>query len=522
MAFSFSTSYAAGKFTSMKNAIFASSANVLAHKILIVATYDPLKTSVVDEVPVLVTSPEDTASKFGDGFMAHRLHAFSDAGAQGITTYIMPQAEAGGATAATGTITFTTTTTVAGTMHLYVGGDYIPFQVAAADDAEAIATACVAAITAATEAPVTAANTLGVVTLTSKTKGTYGNDIDVSFDLGFGQISNVEITAVIVDMATGSGDPDITDALNALGTGDNQNEDWYTELVHGYGYNKTAVQDVISAYNGTGNGFNGNYAKEAGRPFRTLTGDVAPGSSGLSDVIAKGNAGRELDRTNGIISVPGSQSHPSEIAALALGNMARINNVRAGENYVDEPLVGIWPGSKSSTVRWTSDYDNRDLATKSGVSPTLVVNGVVYMQDVVTFYHPASLPIGNNGWLSQRNISLTMNIMNVKKQRYATERYKGNTIVADKTKVTSAVDRAKVVDIDTIIEEELLLATQFEGNSWLHSADYTKEALNGTPGVVTLRGDARGFLVQAPYIYSGESAILDNETQFDVSIAILQ
>ena len=41
---------------SVNNVQFQSSAEVLPRKILIVATYDPAKTAVIDETPVLVTS----------------------------------------------------------------------------------------------------------------------------------------------------------------------------------------------------------------------------------------------------------------------------------------------------------------------------------------------------------------------------------------------------------------------------------------------------------------------------------
>ena len=520
MAFNFATSFAAGRFASVKNTILAPSANALPHRIGIIASYDPLKTSVVDEVPVQVLSAEDAADKFGDGFMAHRLTAFAFAGSQGIPTYVIPQAETAGAQA-TGTITFTTGTTVAGTMYMYISGDAVPFQVAAGDDATGIGDACVAAVTADTELSVTAANVAGVVTFTAKDTSTYGNFIDLSFDLGLNQVSNVEITTVIVAMSGGSGIPDITDALDALGIGDNSNEDFYTEIIQGYGYEKTTVQDIISTYNGNGNDFLGNYAKEVGRPFRTLTGDVATGSAGLTAVLAKGTAGRELDRTSGIISVPGSQSHPSEIAALALGNMARISQTNAPQSYVDEALVGIWPGPQG-TDRWTSDYDNRNTATVGGISPTFVTNGIVTMQDVVTFYHPAALPIGNNGYLSQRNISITQNILYAKKLNYATDRWKQLTAVKDKAKVTNTIARLKVVDRDSFVTEEIRLAVVFEGHSFLFTADYTIDRLNNDPTLVALRGDGRGWLVLAPYIYSGESSILDNETQFDVSISIAQ
>ena len=76
-------------------------------------------------------------------------------------------------------------------------------------------------------------------------------------------------------------------------------------------------------------------------------------SGGLTALIALGD-GRKTDRANGVIGVPDSPNHPAEIAAIAIGVMARININLAEQNYIDEILTGIIPGAKAN--RWTSDY----------------------------------------------------------------------------------------------------------------------------------------------------------------------
>ena len=515
MAFT-STSYAAGTFASVKNVVLVPSAEVLPRRIGIIGTYDPLKTAVANEVPVLVTSPEDVAAQFGDGFMLHHLARAAFVGSGGLPTYVIPQAEVAGAQAA-GTVTFTATTPEAGTVPMYIDGDAVPFTVLSTSDAEAVAAAAVAAITAKPELPVTATNTAGVMDVVAKTEGTYGNEISVAFNLGAGQALPSGIGAVVVALTSGTGVPDIDDALNALGTGDNSNEDFYTEIIHGYLQDSTTL-DKISTYNGVGNDFVGNYAKEVGRPFRTLTGDVAVGSAALSALVAIGDARKE-DRTNGVIAVPGSQTHPSTIAALALGVMAKTANLRPEETTIGKLLSGVWPGARGAD-RWTADYDSRNTAALAGVSPTLVKSGAVYMQDTLTFYHPDTVPLANNGYKSQRNIAITQNLLNSNLSAFSSERWQGVTIVADTGAVSSSVNRAKVVDRDSVIDQLIALVTLYAGNAWLYTAEYTIGRLNSDPTLVTTRGDGRGFIVVLPVIYSGEGAVLDVETNFDVSIAV--
>ena len=510
-------SIAAAVSSTVKNVQFKPSANNIPHKILLIGTYDPAKTEVVDEVPKLVLSPEDVGAQTGFGFMLHRLAVQSFLGGNGVETWMIPQSETG--TAAAGEIDFAASTGVlAGTMFLYIAGILVSVSITAAMTVEEIADAVVAAITADSSIPVTATKTAVTfeVVLTSKSKGPWGNDITLKFNIKAGEVLPTGVSAAITDMTGGATNPDIQDALDSLGTGDDANEAFFTEMVHGYGQ-ETATLDIISNYVGAGNDFIGLYDKLVGRPFRVLTGDIATGSAALTALIVIGD-GRKLDRANGIVSVPGSANHPSEIAAQAVGFMAKINNDRAAQSYIGIPLIDIDPGEQSD--RWTNDYDNRDTAVKAGISPTKISNGVVTLQNVVTFYHPDNVPVDSNGYRSMRNISILQNIMANVRITFEQEKWQGISIVEDVTKVTSTVDRQKARDIDAVIDDLVALAKAFEAKAWIFTASFTIDKLK-EPGAVEIRPGAIGFDSILSVILSGEGGILDTVTEFDTSIAVL-
>lgn len=512
-------SIAAATGSSVKNVQFQPAAQNIPRKNLIIATYDPLKLTIVDETPVLVLSPEDVGDKFGFGFMAHRLALQSFKGSTGIETYIQPQSEAGGAVVAAGEIDFGASAGVeAGTLYLYIAGLAVPVTVSDAMTVEAIADAVVAAIAANKDLPVTATKTAVTfeVVITAKSKGPWGNDISIAFNLGVAQVLPIGVNGAITDMAAGAGIPDVTDALDGLGTGDDANEAFFTDVVHGYGQDSTTL-DAISTYVGEGNEFVGLYSKTVSRPFRVLTGDVATGSAGLIALQVIADA-RKFDRANGIIAVPGSQTHPSEIAALAMGNMSRINQDRAAQSYIDLLLSGIWPGAKAD--RWTSDYDNRDIAVKGGISPTRVKSGSVVMQNVVTFYRPDSVPVESNGYRSMRNISILQNILDNVRTNFEAEKWQGISIVANVSAVGNSLDRQKARDVDAVIDDLVALAKSFEGKAWIFEAAFTIDELKKA-GAVVIRPGAIGFDNTLSVILSGEGGILDTVTQFDTSVAVL-
>ncbi len=512
------TSIAAGNFVGLKNKQFAVSGEVLERKILLIGAYDPLKTAVVDNIPVQVLSPEDVGNQTGFGFMLHRLAVAADKKSGGLETWMVPQPDDGAAVIAAGEIDFATSTGVlAGILALYIAGIRVPVTITDAMTVEDIADAVVAAITANADLPVTATKTAVTfeVVITAKGLGLWGNDITIEFNLQAGEVLPTGITAAVTGMAAGTTVPDIQDALNALGTGDSQNEKFFTDLIYGYGQD-TATIDALSTYNGEGNDFVGNYAKTVARPFRCLSGDVAVDAAGLTALLVISNA-RKSNRTHGIITVEGSPNHPIEIAAEAMALMARTNNIRAEESYIGKEL-DIYPGDVSE--RWSADYTVRDSALKQGITSVVVENGVVTLQNVVSFYHPDTIALASNAFLSMRNISIIQNLGNSTKSNFNREKWLSITIVADAAKVSSTVSREKVRDIDSVIDDLVALAKAWEGLAWIFTADFTIEKL-AEGGLVVIRAGSNGFDMTVPTLLSGEGGILNTTVQFDASSAIL-
>lgn len=131
--------------------------------------------------------------------------------------WVIPVADDAGATAATGTVTFTAAATAAGRMAFYIGGRRVTFTVAAGDAVGTLAASLVAAVTAHPDLPVTAAAAAGVVTLTARNKGTQGNSIDVRANFNRDDATPAGVAFAIVAMSAGATDPSVTAAIGLMG-----------------------------------------------------------------------------------------------------------------------------------------------------------------------------------------------------------------------------------------------------------------------------------------------------------------
>jgi phage tail sheath gpL-like len=512
-------SVAAAAAAGVKNVQFAVEAQNVPRKNLIIGTFDPLKVAVVPNVPVQIFSPEDAGDKFGFGSMIHRLAVKAFKGNQGLETWVVPQSEAGGAVAATGDIDFTGSAGVlAGTIYLYIANILVTVAVEAADTDADLATKTAAAVNAIKELPVSAGAALAVVTFTAKSKGPWGNDITILLNLGFNQELPAGVVAAITGMAGGATNPDISGALDGLGTDDDANEAFFTDMVHGYGQDAT-VLDAIANYVGQGDTFTGLYAKTVARPFRSMTGDTDPGTAALTALKALADT-RKLDRANMVIAVPDSADHPSEIAAQAIGIMALTNQTRAAEGYIGKVLDGVNAGDQAD--RWTSDYDNRDDAVRNGVSTTQIKSGVVTMQNIVTFYRPDNVPIASNAYRRAVDISKHQNILANIKANFEREKWLGIIIVKNAGNVSNTVDRTKVRDVSAVIDDLQALAREFERKAWVYDAGFTINKLKETdPGPVVERSGLTGFDSTMKVLLSGEGGITDTTVEADASVAIL-
>lgn len=118
---------------------------------------------------------------------------------------------------ATNTITFTGTSTQAGTLSLYIAGQRVQVGVPSGMAAAALATAVSAAVNLVTDLPVVASVAGAVVTLTAREKGLLGNMVDTRLNYFDGEVTPAGITAAITAPTNGTGAVDLTTLWPVLG-----------------------------------------------------------------------------------------------------------------------------------------------------------------------------------------------------------------------------------------------------------------------------------------------------------------
>lgn len=503
-----------------QNTQFAPVAANIPSRILVIANYSVAKTAIVENTVYQVLSPDQAGDLFGFGFQAHRLVRAAWKGSQGIPMYVMPVDDDGAGAANTFTLTLTATAADAGNIYLYIAGELVIIPVSKGDTATLVGDTMEAKINADTNLPVTAANVVGVVTLTAKDLNADTNDISVTVNEILGQETAGGVTLVILDNALGVGVmlSDMATALNALGTGDQQNADYYTEIIHGWSVVSTVLDD-LSEYNGEGNDKAGNWSATVHRPFRTISGDVAVDSTGLTAAKALGNGRKTLDRTNGLVSVPGSPNHPAEIAATVLGYMARFNQEDPNRTMNGVALSGVLPGKGDDD--WTRNTDSSNDAVKAGVSPTKVTGGAVECRNMLTFYHPDSVSSSSNGYKSQFSISKVRNITHNNWANFNRQDWKQVTVVGDKATVTDPAAKLKVRDTKDVKGELIALAEAYAAKGWMYTDTFTIDRIQNDPTLVVLRVGTDGWTITFPALISGEGNVFDMTTLFDTSVTIL-
>jgi len=173
-------------------------------------------------VPIISNGTDDAITQGGAGsILALMVAAYRKADPFGELWYL-PVADNGSGVAATGNISITGAPTANGTFNLYVAGVNLQVALTSAMTTAQVASAIVAAVTANTNLPVTAAIDMSVshqVDFTAKNAGTPGNDIDIRTNyLGArgNESDPAGLTYTISAMASGATNPILTTALANL------------------------------------------------------------------------------------------------------------------------------------------------------------------------------------------------------------------------------------------------------------------------------------------------------------------
>jgi phage tail sheath gpL-like len=174
--------------------------------------------SVAELVPKQILSPEQAEAYWGVG--SQIADAVAAAKAANSTTEMWGigiDANSGG-TAGTTTLTVTGTTTSAGTLYLYIGGELFTIAVASGDAANDIAAAINTQLQASTKYPriaFTSGVSTNVVTLTMKWAGEEQPDVRFGAQ---GEELVAGITSIVVAEGTaGAGNPDVSEIITVMG-----------------------------------------------------------------------------------------------------------------------------------------------------------------------------------------------------------------------------------------------------------------------------------------------------------------
>lgn len=186
---------------------------------------------------IRITSAAQADAQFGEGSMLAGMVRAAMATDTYTELQVLPLADPGVGVAAAATLTFTGPATASGTIELMIAGRSVSVGVISGDTATAIATATVAAVTAAADMPVTATSAAGVVTLTSRHKGEPGNTLNARVNYYTGQVLPADVAVDISAFAGGSGNPDLAPALAALG------DEWFH--VWGIAYSDAATLATV-------------------------------------------------------------------------------------------------------------------------------------------------------------------------------------------------------------------------------------------------------------------------------------
>lgn len=350
-----------GVYAEISNTNALSGAQRLVYRRLIIATMLASGTAVAG-VPVRCLSEPAASGLFGAGSVAHGMVAAAIANDAFTDLFVLPLADPAAGAAATSTLTVTGAATAPSTLSLYVAGRRVQVGIASADTPTLAAGKIIAAVNALTSLPVTAANTAGVVTFTAKNKGATGNDLEVRANYN-GEQSPAGLTMVITAFAGGTGNPDITAALAALG------DSWFQAWATAYTDTPNLVAIETDQYNRWG-------------PMRESEGHVFGAIRGTYSAVAAIGMARNSEHLTLVQSI--KEPTPAyEKAAETMSIYAQAVANDPARPVQNLPYLWSMPAIESDRLTTTE----RNVLLYDGVATTKVsAGGVMQAERLITTY----------------------------------------------------------------------------------------------------------------------------------------
>lgn len=315
-----------------------------------------------------VQSVSDAVTLFGQGSILHRMAIKFFAANPGGDLYAIPLADDVGGTAGSVTITATGTATAAGTLFLRVGDTLVEVAIASGTVHTDIGALIEAAFDAVADLPVTTASATNVATVTSRHKGTVGNQVPFTIN-ALGQAGGETLPAGI-SIAISATHP-------ANGATDPTSATWITDM-------GDVAFDVVCPSLAT-SGMMGVLKTEMARRWGPLVGVEGHVVAAMMD-SAGDLATYTLARNDKHATVLGIKESDSwltpafELAASAAGIVSRYLG-----NDPGAPLQGLQlPGCVSAGAGFTAT--ERQTLAEAGCATMTIQSGDVYLEAEVTTY----------------------------------------------------------------------------------------------------------------------------------------
>ncbi len=433
-----------------------------------------------------VTSAAQVASTYGQGSPLHlaalQLMPPNGGGLGAVPLTVYPLEDDAGGAAATGSVTVVGSVTTASSARVVVNNiQSQSFSLVVGDSVAAICAKIKTAIDAILKMPVTTTDNGTEVALTSKWKGSSGNDLHIEFLGG----ADSGLTFSVTAMAGGSGNPDVDSALNQLG---NSHE---THVVNCLEVTDTTTLDKINAA--------GEQRWEGleAKPFIAFTGGTAA-TAALATAVS---STKSAQRVNALVTDPGSKHLPLEIAAATVAAIAPIAHAGPAEGYNGVQLVNLTASADSG--QW--NLNERNLALLGGSGNIANEGGVATIGDLVTFYNDVAEE--NPAYQFVDTTIKVMNLMYSVRQTLDNPAYKGASIIPDGQVVNSGVRAVSPKEVKAALAGTL---SALEAQAIIADADESKAGLS----VVISPSNNRRFDVVVPAKVTGNLTQIDALVQW--------
>lgn len=320
--------------------------------------------TVAAEVVTPITGASQGGTYFGRGSQLDQMVRYWKNANPNTELYAVGLNEDAAGVKATATITITGTATEDGTLAFVWGGKRRTVAVLTGDAFGTVATAIKDADDDDGDSPTTSAVALGVVTVSARHKGAYGNGLSIFHNYYVGEKTPAGITVAITAFASGATDPDVADAIAALG-GDAQ----YHTIVTGF--TADANMDALEAE-----------MESRWGAMRAIEGEVFGAFRGdYADTQTYGDA-----RNSPFSTVVGTSLSPTP----PWGCAAIYAAVCAASSSVD-PAIPLQysrlPGWLAPLVADRFIREERDLLLRDGIATVLINDaGQVSIERAVTTY----------------------------------------------------------------------------------------------------------------------------------------